>query len=143
VHQLNRPDDSLHDPDALKPFYGNCMQLKYNSPDAKATPSGRPLGILIITFYSNIGLGRNWRHWKAKEKCCNIKFRTATRSVRTASVLTEIFARPDGPAEKSRITFRTSKRLPVWTAMTPVPTRMPQNAFWPHFWGSKAYKEDA
>jgi len=30
---------------------------------AVRTPSGN----LIITFYSNIGLGRNWRRWKAKK----------------------------------------------------------------------------
>jgi hypothetical protein len=27
-----------------------------------------PSGILIITFYSNIGLGRNQRRWKANKK---------------------------------------------------------------------------
>jgi hypothetical protein len=68
-----------------KPYYGNYMQPKCNRPDARATQSGRGLvmeafsailkrrlqltvwtlgqairtlsGILIITFYSNIGLG--------------------------------------------------------------------------------------
>jgi hypothetical protein len=69
------------------------MQPKCNRPDARATPSGRdpvmeafsvilerrlqltvrtlgqairtPFGILVITFYTNIGLGQNWRRWKA------------------------------------------------------------------------------
>jgi hypothetical protein len=73
-----------------KPYYGNFVQPKYNLPDARAKPSGRSLvmkafsatlerrlqlivrtvgqvvrtpylSILIITFYSNIGLGQNWR----------------------------------------------------------------------------------
>jgi hypothetical protein len=89
--------------------------------DARATPSGRglvmeafsavlerrlqltvrmlgqairtPFSILVITFYSNIGLGRNWHRWKAKKKCCKMNVRTASRSIRT-----ETFARPDGPA---------------------------------------------
>jgi hypothetical protein len=100
VHQFNRPDISLQGPDTPKPYYGNYMSLKYNRPDARATPSGRslvmkafgailkrrlqltvrtlgqavwtlgqavwtPSSILIITFYSNIGLGRNWHPWKA------------------------------------------------------------------------------
>jgi hypothetical protein len=71
----------------LKPYYGNYVQPKCNRPDARATPSERslvmeafsailerrlqltvrtlgqavwtPSGILVITFYSNIGLGRN------------------------------------------------------------------------------------
>jgi hypothetical protein len=79
-----------------KPYYGIYVQPKYNRPDAWATPSGRILvmeafnailerrlqltvrtlgqavrtlsGILIITFYSNIGLGRNQRRWKANKK---------------------------------------------------------------------------
>jgi hypothetical protein len=29
-------------------------------------------GILDITFYSNIGLGRNQRRWKANEKLCKL-----------------------------------------------------------------------
>jgi len=80
-------------PDAPRPYYGNSVQPKCNRPDARATSSGRglvmeafvailerrlqltvqtlgqavrtPSGILVITFYSNIGLGRNWLHWKA------------------------------------------------------------------------------
>jgi hypothetical protein len=76
-----------------KPYYGNFVQPKCNRPDARATPSGRglvmeafgailerrlqltvrtlgqavqtPSGILVITFYSNIRLGRNRCCWKA------------------------------------------------------------------------------
>jgi hypothetical protein len=76
-----------------KPYYGNFVQPKCNRPDAMATPSGcglvtevfsailerrlqltvrtlgqairTPSNILVINFYSNIGLGRNWRRWKA------------------------------------------------------------------------------
>jgi hypothetical protein len=79
-----------------KPYYGNYVQPKCNRPDARAGSSGRglvmeafgatlerwlqlivrtlgqavrtPSGILIITFYSNIGLVRNQRRWKANEK---------------------------------------------------------------------------
>jgi hypothetical protein len=78
------------------PYYGNYVQPKCNRSDARATPSGRglvmeafrailerqfqltvrtlgqavrtPTSILIITFWSNIGLGQNWSHWKANEK---------------------------------------------------------------------------
>jgi hypothetical protein len=81
-----------------KPYYGNYVQPKCNRPDARATLSGRglvmeafsatlerrlqltvptlgqavrtPSGILDITFYSNIGLGRNWRRWKANKSLC-------------------------------------------------------------------------
>jgi hypothetical protein len=93
VHQFNRPDVILYGPDAPRPYYGNSVQPKYNRPDARATPSGRglvmeafgailerrlqltvrtlgqavrtPFCIFVITFYSNIGLGQNWRRWKA------------------------------------------------------------------------------
>jgi hypothetical protein len=79
-----------------KPYYGNFVQPKCNRPDARVTPSGRglvneafsatferrlqltdrtfgqavriPSGILVITSYSNIGLGQNRRCWKAKKK---------------------------------------------------------------------------
>jgi hypothetical protein len=40
-----------------------------------------PSGILIITFYSNIGLGRNRHRWKANEKCYKLMVRTAIRIV--------------------------------------------------------------
>jgi hypothetical protein len=100
-----------------KPYYGNYLQSKYNCPDARATPSERslvmeafsailerwlqltvrtlgqavrtPSGILIITFYSNIGLGRNWRRWKANRILCELTIwkapvRMETYYVRTA-----------------------------------------------------------
>jgi hypothetical protein len=94
-----------------------------------------PSGILVITFYSNIGLGRNWRRWKAKKKFCNLRVWMDINSVRT-----ERISRPDSPAENSRITFRTKKTWPVWTALDPIRTRMPQNPFLSRFWVSKAYK---
>jgi hypothetical protein len=87
VHHFNRPDISLQGPDAPKPYNGNYVQPKCNRPDARETPSGRglvmeafsaiserrlqltvrtlgqairtPFDILIIHFYSNIGLGQN------------------------------------------------------------------------------------
>jgi len=118
-----------------KPYYGNYVQPKCNRPDARTIPSGRdlimeafsatlerrlqltvrgqavqtPSGILDITFYSNIGLGRNWRCWKANEILCKLSVRTAIILVRTDSVRMERFSRPDRPAENSRITFRTRK----------------------------------
>jgi hypothetical protein len=100
-----------------KPYYGNYVQPKCNHLDARATPSGNglvmeafsailerslqltvrtlgqdvrtPSSILIITFWSNIRLGRNWRHWKANEKSCSLIvftaiFRMETSSIRTA-----------------------------------------------------------
>jgi hypothetical protein len=160
VHQFNRPDISLHGPDAPKPYYGNSVQPKCNRPDARATPSGHglvmgafsatlerrlqltvrtldqavrtPYGILDITFYSNIGLGRNWRRWKADKKFCQLTIQPATKIV-----WTERFARPDGPAENSRITFRTRKTWPVRTALAPVRTRVFQTPFWMRFWVPK------
>jgi hypothetical protein len=143
-----------------KPYYGNFVQPKCNRPDARATPSGRglvmeafsatlerrlqltvrtlgqavrtPSGILVITFYSNIGLGQNQRRWKAKKKL--YKF-----NIWMAYVRTEIFASTDGPAENSIITFWTRKTWPVQTALAPVRTRVPQNPFLTRFWLSKAY----
>jgi hypothetical protein len=44
------------------------------------------------------------------------------------------------PWEYSRITFRTRKTLPVWTAKAPVWTRVPQTPFLTQFRPSKAYK---
>jgi hypothetical protein len=43
-----------------------------------------PSGILVITFYSNIRLGRNWRRWKAKKNFCNLSAQKAINSVQTA-----------------------------------------------------------
>jgi hypothetical protein len=92
-----------------------------------------PSGILDINFYSNIGLGRNWRRWKDNEIFCKL-------NVRTEYVPTETFSRPDGPAENFRIIFWTRKTWPVWTVLAPVRTRMPQTLFLTRFWVSKAYK---
>jgi hypothetical protein len=149
VHQFNRPDITLQGPDAPKPYYGNSVQPKCNRPDAallyKAFSAilGRRLqltvptlgqavrtlsGILVITFYLNIGLGRNWRRWKANEILYKLMVQMA------------INYRPDGPEENSRITFRTRKTLPVRTALAPVRTRVPQNQFLTRFWVSEAYK---
>jgi hypothetical protein len=108
-----------------KPLYGNDVQPKCNRLDARATPSGRglvmkassailerrlqltvrtlgqavwtPSGILIITFYSNIGLGRNQRCWKADKKLCQLTSQKATRNFWTDPVRTETFSHPDGP----------------------------------------------
>jgi len=86
-----------------------------------------PSGILVITFYSNIGLGKNRRRWKADKKCCQLIIWTATISVRT-----ERFAHPDGPTENSKITFWTRKTWPVRTVLAPVRTRVFQTPFWTH-----------
>jgi predicted alpha/beta hydrolase len=48
-----------------------------------------PLSILIITFWSNIGLGRNWRHWKAYKKRYNLMDWKANRILQTATVRME------------------------------------------------------
>jgi hypothetical protein len=100
-----------------KPYYGNYVQSKCNSPDTRATPSERglvmeafsttlerrlqlivltlgqavrtPSGTLVITFYSNIGLGRNRRRWKANEKYCKLIVWTAIKTVLTGTVRTE------------------------------------------------------
>jgi hypothetical protein len=40
-----------------------------------------PSSILFITFYSNIGLGRNQRCWKAIKICCKLMVQKATRIV--------------------------------------------------------------
>jgi hypothetical protein len=105
VHQFDRPDVSLQGPVAPKPHYGNYMPSKCNFLDARATPSRRglvmeafgailerrlqltvqklgqavrtPLDILDTTFYSNIGLGRNWCRWKANKILCKLSVRTS------------------------------------------------------------------
>jgi len=53
---------------------------------AEVQPSGgkgntvrTPSGILIITFYSNIGLGQNRLHWKANETYHKLMVQTANR----------------------------------------------------------------
>jgi hypothetical protein len=93
--------------------FGNYVQPKCNRPDARATPSGRglvmeafsatlerwlqltvrmlgqavrtPSDILVITFYENIRLGRNWRRWKAKKKLCKLSVQKVITSVRNSS----------------------------------------------------------
>jgi hypothetical protein len=80
-----------------------------------------PSSILVLTFYSNIGLGRNRCRWKAEKKLYKLNIRMAINSLRT-----ERFSHPDDPAENSRITFRTRK---TW----PVRTRVPQNPFLTRF----------
>jgi hypothetical protein len=100
-----------------KPYYGNYVQPKFNRLDARATPSGHglvmeafsailerrlqltvrmlgqvvrtPSGILIITVYSNIGLGQNWHRWKANKQYYKLSVWTAIISVRTESVRME------------------------------------------------------
>jgi hypothetical protein len=79
-----------------------------------------PYGICFITFYSNIGLGRNRCRWKVKKKFCKLSIRMVISNMRK-----ETFARPDGPAENSRITFRTRKTWPVRTAVAPVRRQVP------------------
>jgi hypothetical protein len=109
-----------------KPYYGNFVQPKCNRSDARETVSGRslvmeafiatlerwlqltvqtlgqavrtPSGILVITFYSNFGLGRNQRRWKAKKNLYKLNIRKVITSLRKASVRMETFARPDSPA---------------------------------------------
>jgi len=101
-----------------KPYYGNYVQLKCNCPDTRATPSRlglvmkafsailerrlqltvwtlgqaiwTPSGILVIIFYSNIGLGRNWLCWKVKKKLCNLSVWTAINSIQTDLVRTAL-----------------------------------------------------
>jgi hypothetical protein len=48
-----------------------------------------PSSILVTTFYSNIGLGRNWRRWKATEKLYELIVRTAIRFSQKAPVRME------------------------------------------------------
>jgi hypothetical protein len=71
-----------------------------------------PSGILVITFYSNIGLGQNQLHWKDKKEFYNLNIWTAINSVRKASIRTERFAHPDGLAENSIILFGQEKLGP-------------------------------
>jgi len=68
-----------------------------------------PSGILVITFYSNIRLGRNWRRWKANKKQCKLMVRKAITIVHTGRPDGNI-KHPDDPAEFSRIAFQTRKQ---------------------------------
>jgi len=136
-----------------KPYYGNFVQPKCNRPDTRATPSGRslvmeafsatlerrlqftvrtlgqavrtPSSILIITFYSNIRLGRNRRRWKADKKCCQLTIQTHPNG--------KIF-----PSERSYRKFQNNFR--TRRPKAPVPTRVPQTPFFTQFLVSKAYK---
>jgi hypothetical protein len=113
---FNSPDITLQGLDAPKPYYGNYVQPKCNRLDARATPSGHslvmeafsatlerrlqfrtlgqavrtPSDILVITFYSNIGLRQNQRRWKANKKCCKLMIWMAIKIVLKAPVRTEI-----------------------------------------------------
>jgi hypothetical protein len=64
VHQFNRPDVKLQGPNAP-----SLIMVISCSRSATVRMLGQafrtPLGILVINFYSNIGLGRNRLHWKA------------------------------------------------------------------------------
>jgi len=121
MNHFNRPDISLQGPSApsliIVITYSQSATVRTLG-QAVRTPSG----ILVITFYSNIGLGRNQRRWKAKKRLCKLIIWTAINSIRM-----ERFTHPDGPAENSRITFRTRKTWPVQTALAPVRMRVPQN----------------
>jgi hypothetical protein len=141
VHQFNRPDISLQGPDAqslimvitcsqsatvrTRPCYESFQRYFERRLQLTVRTLGQavqtPSGILVITFYSNIGLGRNQHCWKAKKKFCKL-------NVRTTSVRTEIFARSDGPAKNSRITFRTRKTWPVRTAQCSRPDPRASNS---------------
>jgi len=50
-----------------------------------------PSGILIITFYSNIGLGRNQLRWKANKILCKLTIWMANKILQTAPVRMEKF----------------------------------------------------
>jgi hypothetical protein len=104
----HQPSGSGHS----KPYYRNYVHPKCNHSDARETPSRcslvmeafsailerrlqltvrtlgqvirTPSGILVITVYSNIRLGRNQRHWKANKKYCKLIVRMAIRIVEKA-----------------------------------------------------------
>jgi hypothetical protein len=59
------------------------------------------LRYLIITFYTNIGLGQNRCCWKANKKCCQLTVQMATIASRW---------NPSG-----------QKDLPIWTALQKIP----------------------
>lgn len=48
-----------------------------------------PSDILVITFYSNIGLGRNRCRWKANKKYCKLIVWTAIRTIQTIPIRME------------------------------------------------------
>jgi hypothetical protein len=143
VHtKFNRPDISLQGPDAQILI----MEIACNK-SATVRMLGQAVrtlsGILIITFYSNIGLGQNQRHWKANKKLCKLMVRTANRIVWTAPVRTETSSGRMAPLkirEFFRIAFRTRKQLPVQTAKDTVRTCVPETPFFTGIRASKAYK---
>jgi hypothetical protein len=124
VHtKFNRPEINLQGPDAQILI----MEIACNK-SATVRMLGQAVrtlsGILIITFYSNIGLGQNQRHWKANKKLCKLMVRMAPLKIR------EFF----------RIAFRTRKQLPVQTAKDTVRTCVPETPFFTGIRASKAYK---
>jgi hypothetical protein len=157
VHQFNRPDVTLQGPDTPKPYNGNYVQAKCNRLDARATPSRRGLvmgafstilerqlqltvrtlgqvvrtlsGILIITFYSNIGLGQNWRRWKADKKYCQLTIWTATISIRTEPTRKALQKIPE-------LLSGQEKLDPSGRPKAPVRTPVFQTPFWTRFWVS-------
>jgi hypothetical protein len=136
VHtKFNHPDINLQGPDAQILI----MEIACNKSATVRTLSG----ILIITFYSNIGLGQNQIHWKANKKLCKLMVRTANRIVWAAPVRTEtsnVWTAPPKIREFFRIAFRTRKQLPVRTAKDTVRTYMPETPFLTGIRASKAYK---
>jgi hypothetical protein len=50
-----------------------------------------PFGILILTFYSIIGLGQNQHRWKANKKLCKLAVPNANRSIQMAPIWMEIY----------------------------------------------------
>jgi hypothetical protein len=167
VHQFNLPDVSLQGPDAPSLIMViSCSRsvtvrtLGQHRPDAalyrsfqcyfgKAVAVDRPdvrssrpdtLEYFGHNFLLKYQIGTKSASLESLEKCCNLSIQTDPRSVRKTSVWTERFARPDGPSENSRITFRTRKTWPVRTALASVWTRVFQTPFFNRFWISKAYK---
>jgi hypothetical protein len=92
-----------------------------------------PSGILVINFYSNIGLGRNRNRWKDKKKLCKLIIWMAINSVRMGSVRTALHKIP-------KLLFGQEKLGPSERPKAPVRMRVPQNPFLTRFWVSKVYK---
>jgi hypothetical protein len=92
-----------------------------------------PSGILDITIYSNIGLGRNRRRWKAKKKFCKLSIRMAINSVWTDSVRMALKKIP-------KLLFVQENLGPSGWPKVPVRTRVPHNPFLTRFWVFEAYK---
>jgi hypothetical protein len=58
-----------------------------------------PFGILILTFYSIIGLGQNQHRWKANKKLCKLMVRTAIRIVWKVPIRMETLSVRTAPAK--------------------------------------------